>query len=231
MHITGIRSNELNKLLAELPSIDLGDLREGLRLYDAIDQEGGHAPDRVLADAAVRVGNLRLWMPSVGALRWIERGLEWFAGDETELLLWQAYCLAHSRRPQVLGRIGTSAAARRAVDAWEPTVGCTLAELAHACAAAMSGFPDSEAVTDPTTASTDALRFAAACLANHGGRLDEWLWAEPLQRAVWLSRELAAAGKRSEGSASRGLVQATRRMSAWIKAMREKNRGGGTREQ
>ena len=190
--LTNCRDNRLKALFAALPSLELDELRELLRLGDLVATAGGTAPLQVLADQPVRVGHARLYLPTLAATDWMLKRRDWFTTD-AERWLWDGYCLAHGRRPAILGRLLTARQAQHAVSAWRDTLGVTLAELQSAVLACLEGFPQATRIARLDQAPTDVLAWAAAYMQTYGERCDQWLWSEPLQRLVWLDRAAAQA--------------------------------------
>lgn len=67
-------------------------------------------------------------------------------------------------------------------------LGCTHEELQCAILACWEGFPLIAPSGDKESAT--AILGSCSALANdHGGTVEGWLWNQPLQRVVWLSRE------------------------------------------
>ncbi len=67
----------------------------------------------------------------------------------------------------------------------------------------------------------DVLAWASSYLATYGERLDHWLWAEPLQRAVWLDRA-AANSLAPHDQAPPGKLEAMRHYLAYEQELRAK---------
>lgn len=217
----------LHRALAEFAeagrALSLAELRELLRLDALMATDGGSAPARVLADQPVQVGNTVLYMPSLGALALLrEKQGEWFGGDPATGALLVAWCCHHAREPAAYWGLTDEAAARRALGAWARTLSCTAEELYHATEAALAGFPLCTTTGPETGAETLAL--VANCLETYGGRLADWLWAEPAQRVLWLGRD--AGNLRAATRSQRpGFLHAARAFQRWREWLRRPQGG------
>jgi len=173
--------------LNELPEIGWEDLAETVRLDGIAAANGGHTPWKVLADEPVAVGGTQLYMPTLGALEWLQSVLPELPDDRWSALA-SAYACHSARQPKELWGLNDSAAVQGRVRQWLRGIGATEEELLCATKAAMEGFP----LTGPLARgdSTDTLTRAAAHMREFGATLDYWLWSQPAQRVLWIGRGL-----------------------------------------
>lgn len=172
--------------LNELPSISLAHLREVLRLDAELAAGGAKPPMAVLADQPVRVGNVKLYRPTMGALEYSRETAGWFAADDRLRVAFNAWTLVYARRPQVLCRVHTQRQAETILLEWIKTVGVTTEELADASVAAWQGFPAPVTVT--LESDSDLLAWAVQMVQQYGGEVDGWIWHTTAAKAVWLAR-------------------------------------------
>lgn len=123
-------------------------------LAESITNPPADPNESALLNPAIRVGNVTVYRPSIGA-RWFiaERALDWFGPEDPLWLPAVGFVLAHSREPEVLWRCSTRAALEAEAAAWVRGVGATDGQLAVAVREAMgAGDDEPKADAGPATA-------------------------------------------------------------------------------
>lgn len=177
--------------LNDLPEVSLEEIESLLRAWVEAGPVPPSAPAAVLADQPVCVGGVKLYMPSISALKYLETTQGWYPPDSAERILLESWILAHGRRPATLARLACKAAADRLLGPWSARIGVTLLELLQAVEAACDHFPNARPV-DPeneTAGTLQSLALAASLAEKAGGTVHGWLWDASAQMAFWVSRE------------------------------------------
>jgi hypothetical protein len=141
------------------------------------------ADESLFLQLPIPCGNVLLWPLSIGARVWFEDyGRPWFAGTGLLEEMAVAFCLAHSREPEVFRKELTSCGrARLKVALWAARLNATRRELNEAVGRCLAG-EDSDLIEvegpKPTAAPAAADYGDCVALLCHffGESPDYWLW-------------------------------------------------------
>ena len=141
---------------------DLGDI---LRL-DAVNKriaDGEGCPESIAAKRAVRVGNVLLKKPCIGAVEWYEAHAEWFA-DNAALSDCAFVFASAAKHPRTLWGLTDRKRARRAVRRFMRGLSCTIEELQEGFVQLYGADVDAVEITDAPDAAE--VEKAVAAIAN-----------------------------------------------------------------
>jgi hypothetical protein len=131
MPLTKATEVDVQKLLTETGhALNINDLSYILRL-DAVNKriaDGEDCAESIAAKHSVRVGNLILKRPCIGALEWYEARAEWFA-DNAALSDCAFVFASVAKHPGTLWALTDRDRARRAVKRFRRKLSCTMEEL------------------------------------------------------------------------------------------------------
>jgi len=190
-----------------------------------------------LLHPAIRVGNVVLYRPSIGA-RWFlaERVSEWIAADDPLMLAAVAYVLAHARDPVVLWRCSSRTELVSEAAAWIRGVSAAAEELDRAVSEILAPkrvAPAPDAVETPRRPISGA---TLECLAaEYGIAPEDAVWRHQEAEIVILAherheRKIAEAGGASnpDGQRVQALVAVQRAEAELREAIRARRRGKNT---
>jgi hypothetical protein len=131
MALTKATELDLESLLQQTGhSLKVNDLSDALRL-DAVNRkiaDGEDCAESIAPKRAVRVGNILLQNPCIGAVEWYEAHAEWFA-DNAALSDCAFVFASVAKHPRTLWALTDRKRARRAVKRFMRHMSCTLEDL------------------------------------------------------------------------------------------------------
>ena len=157
---------DLKSLLEETQhALAVEDFDDVLRL-DAINRRieaGEDCPESIKPKRAVRVGNILLQKPCIGAVEWYEAHAEWFA-DNAALSDCAFVFASIAKHPRTLWGLTDRSRARRAVRRFMRGLSCTLEELQAGFVRLYGADVEAVAITDAPP--EEEIEKAVATIAN-----------------------------------------------------------------
>jgi len=166
MPLTMATKMDVKRLLEETAHVlavaDLDDIQK----LDAINRRiaaGEDCAESIAAKRAVRVGNILLKRPCIGAVEWYEAHADWFADDAA--LSDCAFVFASvAKHPRTLWGLTDKKRARRAVRRFMRGLSCTLPELQEGFVRLFGSVVDAVTITDAPDAAE--IEKSVATIAN-----------------------------------------------------------------
>ena len=150
MALTMATKMEVKSLIEETSHVLAVEDFDDIHKLDAINRriaEGEDCAESIAAKRAVRVGNILLEKPCIGAVEWYEAHVEWFA-DDAALCDCAFVFASKAKHPRTLWGLTDRKRARRAVRRFMRGLSCTSEELQEGFARLFGSAASGVSITD-----------------------------------------------------------------------------------